>query len=71
MRYNEAVRDYNVMVKRFPTNLVARITGFSQRAYFEAAPSAQQVPQVDFGTKSSGTAPAPAPSPGTAPARAY
>jgi LemA protein len=62
MRFNEAVKDYNVLIKRFPTNLVAKVTGFSQRAYFEAAPSAQNVPQVDFGQRSS-TAPATAPSP--------
>jgi LemA protein len=63
MRYNEAVKDYNVMVKRFPTNLVARITGFSQRAYFQAAPSANQVPKVDFGAQPAMTQPAPQPQP--------
>lgn len=57
MRYNQAVQSYNAQIKRFPTNLVARITGFSQRAYFEAAPSAQQVPKVDFGAAGSAATP--------------
>jgi LemA protein len=61
MRYNQAVQAYNTQIKRFPTNLVARVTGFSHRAYFEASPSAQEVPKVDFGkpVESSGGTTAP------------
>jgi len=47
-RFNEKVRDFNTMVLRFPTNLFARLFGFSQRNYFEAATGAEQAPQVDF-----------------------
>ena len=47
-RYNEAVADFNKSVKRFPTNLVAKMLGFSQREYFQAAPGAEKVPQVKF-----------------------
>ena len=50
-RYNDAVQAHNVKIKRFPTNLVAKVTGFDARSYFEASPSAQNVPKVDFGTK--------------------
>jgi LemA protein len=47
-RYNEAVRDHNTRVRRFPTNVVASLTGFDARTYFEAQPGARDVPRVDF-----------------------
>lgn len=50
MRYNEAVREYNTTVKRFPTVLYAGALGFKEERYFEAAPGAKEVPKVDFGT---------------------
>jgi LemA protein len=48
-RYNDAVRDYNSLAQSFPTNLVAKLTGFTKQKYFEAPESAQGVPQVKFG----------------------
>jgi LemA protein len=48
-RYNESVRQYNVVVKRFPTNIMAGIFGFEKKeAYFEAEEGAKAVPQVEF-----------------------
>lgn len=47
-RYNEAVREYNTTVKRFPQTLVARLFGFDPEPYFEASKEAQQVPAVSF-----------------------
>jgi LemA protein len=35
--YNGAVRNLNTMVETVPSNIVARFTGFAQRAYFELA----------------------------------
>ncbi len=46
--FNEAAQQYNMAVRRFPANLVARICGFEQKAYFEAAEGAEAVPQVAF-----------------------
>ncbi|HYM81377.1 MAG TPA: LemA family protein [Candidatus Limnocylindria bacterium] len=48
-RYNDVVRDYNVLVKRFPTNLYAGIFNFKESPYYEIPPEARQVPRVDFG----------------------
>jgi len=49
MRFNETVQAYNTTVKKFPTNLVARIGGFApSENYFKAAESAQTAPQVQF-----------------------
>lgn len=47
-RYNEAVRDYNLKVKRFPGNIFAGIFGFSPKEQFEADAEAQTVPKVQF-----------------------
>lgn len=48
-RYNEAVRNYNIAVRRFPSSLVAGMTGFQpSTAYFEAAKEAQTAPTVEF-----------------------
>jgi len=46
MRFNEAVRGYNTAIRVFPTNMVARMFGFIQRAYFEAAEGAATAPTV-------------------------
>ena len=47
-RFNEAVREYNTKLRRFPGNIVARLAGFESRAFFEAAPDAATVPKVKF-----------------------
>ena len=48
-RYNDAVRNYNVTIKRFPTNLVAGLFGFTPRdEYFEADEGSKELPQVEF-----------------------
>jgi LemA protein len=48
MRYNDAVRDFNVMVKVFPTNLYAGMLGFKEAAYYQIQESEKAVPKVDF-----------------------
>jgi LemA protein len=47
-RYNEAVREYNTAVARFPGSLVASLRGFSARRYFEASPGAAAPPPIKF-----------------------
>ena len=46
--FNAAVQDYNVLVIKFPKNLVAKMFGFGERAYFEASQAAQEAPKVQF-----------------------
>src|SRR6266516_377218 len=48
MRYNERVQEYNTSRRQFPANLTAKMFGFKDYPLFEAPPSAQQVPKVDF-----------------------
>ncbi len=47
--YNDEVALYNKKVKRFPGAIVASITGFDEKEYFNADPSAAETPKVDFG----------------------
>lgn len=46
--YNDAVKSYNLKIKKFPGNLVAGMFGFENKGYFEADKSSQEVPSVDF-----------------------
>ena len=49
MRFNETVQTYNSLVKTFPTNLIARLGGFTpSETYFKATEAAHTVPQVKF-----------------------
>lgn len=48
--YNEAVKNYNTKVRRFPANMVAGIFGFKPRAPFEAEDKMEDAPKFDFGT---------------------
>src|SRR5262245_38076048 len=44
MRYNQQVQDFNVMIKRFPTNLYAGALNFREATYYQIADSARAVP---------------------------
>jgi LemA protein len=61
-RYIKTVQDYNLVVRRFPTNLTAKVFGYDVKPSFtvenERAISAP--PAVDFGSGSSSGQPAPA-----------
>jgi LemA protein len=48
MRYNEAVRGYNIYTRRFPNSIVAGIFGFTRAPLFEAPEEAKQPPKVKF-----------------------
>lgn len=47
-RYNKAVREYNLKIRRFPNNIFAGIFGFSTRDGFEAEAAAQSAPRIQF-----------------------
>src|SRR5262245_27755637 len=47
-RYNDAVREYNTTAKRFPTVIIARMFGFTEKTYFEAPQTAREAPNVQF-----------------------
>lgn len=48
LRFNEAVQEYNLSIRRFPGNIFAGLFGFEKRDKFEAADGAEQAPKVEF-----------------------
>lgn len=46
--YNDTVLTYNNRVQQVPTNIVASMTGFQVREFFEAGEGADEAPVVEF-----------------------
>ncbi|MDD4922059.1 MAG: LemA family protein [Bacteroidales bacterium] len=47
-RFNEAAQGFNVMIRRFPKNIIAGMFGFEKKVYFEAEAGAAKAPEVKF-----------------------
>lgn len=47
-RFNELIQAYNTSVSVFPSNIIAKLLGFSTRAYFNSTSGSENVPQVKF-----------------------
>lgn len=46
--YNDTVLSYNNTVQQIPTNIVASLTGFKAREFYDAGPGAEEAPEVSF-----------------------
>lgn len=46
--YNEAVKKYNLKIKKFPTGVFANMLGYEVKEYFIASEESQEVPNVQF-----------------------
>ncbi len=46
--FNEAVKEYNAYIRRFPANIFAGMFGFDKKAYFKSAEGAENAPEVEF-----------------------
>ncbi len=47
-RFNEATREYNTYIRKFPQLLFAKMFGFKEKGYFKAEEKAKEVPKVQF-----------------------
>ncbi len=47
-RYNDSVRNYNVMLRSFPQNIIAGMFGFTKKEFFQAPQASQEAPEVQF-----------------------
>ena len=45
-RFNEVAMVYNQSVRRFPSNIIAKLFGFEKRPYFEADAGAEKAPET-------------------------
>ena len=46
--FNDAAKEYNVAIRRFPKSLFAGMCGFDKKNYFEAEAGADKAPKVEF-----------------------
>lgn len=46
--FNKAVQNYNIKIRRFPSNLLAGMFGFEKMDKFEAEAGSEKAPQVEF-----------------------
>ncbi|MBK9295185.1 MAG: LemA family protein [Oligoflexia bacterium] len=46
--FNISVKEYNTSVRRVPTSIVATVTGFKEKPYFEAVQGSEKAPEVSF-----------------------
>lgn len=47
-KFNEMARDYNAYIRSFPKNIIASMSGFDKKSYFQADQAAQSAPKVEF-----------------------
>jgi LemA protein len=47
-KFNDATRDYNTFIRKFPSNILAGIFGFETKGYFESAEGSEVAPTVEF-----------------------
>ena len=45
-RFNEAAKDYNQSVRKFPSSIIANMFGFEKRPYFEAEAGSEKTPKT-------------------------
>ncbi len=48
MKYNDAAKGYNTLIRKFPNNIIASIFNFEKKGYFEAQAGAETAPVVEF-----------------------
>ena len=46
--FNDAAKEYNTAIRRFPKSILASMFGFDKKAYFEAESGAEKAPEVKF-----------------------
>lgn len=47
-QYNEAVKEYNLSIRKFPASIIAGMFNFDKKPYFEAEEGSNKVPEVNF-----------------------
>ncbi|MCI9087836.1 MAG: LemA family protein [Clostridia bacterium] len=47
-QHNEAVKEYNLSIRKFPASIIAGMFNFDKKPYFEAEEGSNKVPEVNF-----------------------
>lgn len=46
--FNEEAKTFNILIRTFPNNMIASMTGFEKKPYFEAEAGAEKAPKIEF-----------------------
>ncbi|MDR3062265.1 MAG: LemA family protein [Dysgonamonadaceae bacterium] len=46
--FNKTAREYNTLIRKFPNNVIAGMSGFAAKPYFKAEAGAEKAPKVEF-----------------------
>lgn len=46
--FNNSAKEFNVAIRRFPSNIIAGLFGFEKKNYFESDPGTEKAPEVKF-----------------------
>jgi LemA protein len=46
--FNQTVQGFNTLIRKFPQSIIANISGFEKKGYFEAKEGADEAPEVKF-----------------------
>ncbi|MGN6182190.1 MAG: LemA family protein [Thermoanaerobaculia bacterium] len=55
-RYNDKAQEYNTAIRRFPASMIANMSGFKKKEYFQGVAENQQAPDVNFDFTNTATA---------------
>ena len=47
-KFNEITRGFNTSIRKFPAKVIAGLTGFDEKGYFEAVEGSETAPVVEF-----------------------
>jgi len=47
-RFNDAAKDYNTYLRKFPTNIIANMFSFDKYPYFKTEEGSEKAPVVTF-----------------------
>ncbi len=46
--FNKTAREYNTLIRKFPNNIIAGMSGFAAKPYFKAEAGSEKAPKVEF-----------------------
>jgi len=47
-KFNQTVQSYNAYIKKFPQTIIANMSGFDKKGYFQAVAGSENAPAVEF-----------------------
>lgn len=47
-RFNDVAKTFNTMIRKFPANIIANMSGFTAKPYFKAEEGSEKAPEVQF-----------------------